>query len=197
MDKIIDIILSNWAVCCYEGVILGFVFVRFIRLRREKKEAVEMSTLQKEKAREEKLDQVLKNRLYQGSGDKALQSNIPYEINFHEEAGISGGTDENIAVQIIEKGKLSTRKYVIFISDVITVGQSAKNALVLNDLKIAKEQCRIFKHENNLYIQTLEDIHPVKIRRKRNVVQLTKNAVKLLDGDFIELGETILNIHFI
>jgi len=197
MDKIIDIILSNWAVCCYEGVILGFVFVRFIRLRREKKEAVEMSTLQKEKAREEKLDQVLKNRLYQGSGDKALQSNIPYEINFHEEVGISGGTDENIAVQIIEKGKLSTRKYVIFISDVITVGQSAKNALVLNDLKIAKEQCRIFKHENNLYIQTLEDTHPVKIRRKRNVVQLTKNAVKLLDGDFIELGETILNIHFI
>lgn len=197
MDKIMDIVLSNWAVCCYEAAILGFVFVHFIRLRKEKKEAVEMSTLQKEKAREEKLDQILRNRLYQSSGDKAVSNNIPYEIDFHEEVGISGGSDESIAVQIVEKGKLSTRKYVIFISDEMMIGQSAKNGLVLNDLKVAKEQCRIFKHEQNLYVQTLEDIHPVIIRRKRSTVQLTKNAVMLLDGDCIELGDTILNIHFI
>ena len=82
-----------------------------------------MNTLQKEKAREEKLDQVLRNRLYQGDGDKAFQNNIPYEISFHEEIENHGGTNENIAVQIIEKGKLSTRKYVIFISDMITIGR--------------------------------------------------------------------------
>lgn len=162
-----------------------------------KKNARQMNTLQKEKAREEQLDQVLKNRLYQGSTDKAVQNNIPYEIDFHEEPGIRRENDDNIAVQIVEKGKLSTRKYVIFISNVITIGQSVQNSLVLNDLKVAKEQCRIFKHEENLYIQALEDTHPVKIRRRQNTVQLTKNAIKLLNGDFIELGDTILNIHFI
>lgn len=197
MDKIIDVVFSNWAICCYEVAVLGFVFVHFIRLKKQKKKAVEMNTLQREKAREEKLDQVLKNGLYQGNGDKAFQNNIPYEVNFHEETEMNEGTDDNIAVQIIEKGKLSTRKYVIFISDVITIGQSGSNALVLNDLKVAKEQCRIFKHNQELYIQTLEDSHPVKVRRKPNVMQLTKQAVKLLDNDLIELGETILNIHFV
>lgn len=197
MDKIMKIVFSNLAICCYEAAVLGFLVVYYIRLKKEKKKAVEMNTLQKEKAREEKLDQVLRNRLYQGDGDKAFQNNIPYEISFHEEIENHGGTNENIAVQIIEKGKLSTRKYVIFISDMITIGRSGENALVLNDLKIAKEQCRIFCHEQCLYIQTLEDTHPVHIQRKRNVMQLGKDAVKLLDNDTIKLGETTLNIHFI
>ena len=184
MDKIMEIVFSNLAICCYEAAVLGFLVVYYIRLRKEKKKAVEMNTLQKEKAREEKLDQVLRNRLYQGDSDKAFQNNIPYEISFHEEIENHGGTSENIAVQII-------------ISDMITIGRSGENALVLNDLKIAKEQCRIFCHEQCLYIQTLEDTHPVHIQRKRNVMQLGKDAVKLLDNDTIKLGETTLNIHFI
>ena len=156
-----------------------------------------MNTLQKEKVREEQLDQALKNRLYEGVETKAFQNNIPYEVNFHEETNFANGTDDNIAVQIIEKGKLSTRKYVIFISEVITIGQSNTNALVLNDLNVAKEQCRVFKHDKSLYIQTLEDTHPVKIRRGREEMQLSRDAVKLLDNDFIEVGDTSLNIHFV
>lgn len=197
MDKIIDILFSNIAMCCYEGIILGLVFFRFLRLNKEKKQAVEMNTLQKEKVREEQLDQALKNRLYEGVETKAFQNNIPYEVNFHEETNFANGTDDNIAVQIIEKGKLSTRKYVIFISEVITIGQSNTNALVLNDLNVAKEQCRMFKHDKSLYIQTLEDTHPVKIRRGREEMQLSRDAVKLLDNDFIEVGDTSLNIHFV
>ncbi len=197
MDKIIDILFSNIAMCCYEGIILGLVFFRFLRLNKEKKQAVEMNTLQKEKVREEQLDQALKNRLYEGVETKAFQNNIPYEVNFHEETNFVNGTDDNIAVQIIEKGKLSTRKYVIFISEVITIGQSNTNALVLNDLNVAKEQCRMFKHDKSLYIQTLEDTHPVKIRRGREEMQLSRDAVKLLDNDFIEVGDTSLNIHFV
>lgn len=196
MDKILNILLSNIAICCYEGIILGVLFIRFLRLSKEKKQAAEMSTLQKEKVREEQLDQALKNRLYQGEETRAFQNNIPYEINFHEEANLANGANDNIAVQIIEKGKLSTRKYVIFISDVITIGQSNTNALVLNDLNVAKEQCRVFKHENGLYIQTLEDTHPVRIRRGREEMQLSKDAIKLLDNDFIEVGDTSLNVHF-
>lgn len=197
MDKIIDILFSNIAMCCYEGIILGLVFFRFLRLNKEKKQAVEMNTLQKEKVREEQLDQALKNRLYEGIETKAFQNNIPYEVNFHEETNFANGTDDNIAVQIIEKGKLSTRKYVIFISEVITIGQSNTNALVLNDLNVAKEQCRVFKHDKSLYIQTLEDTHPVKIRRGREEMQLSRDAVKLLDNDFVEVGDTSLNIHFV
>lgn len=197
MDKIIDILCSNIAMCCYEGIILGLVFFRFLRLNKEKKRAAEMNTLQKEKVREEQLDQALKNRLYQGVETKTFQNNIPYEVNFHEETNFANQTDDNIAVQIIEKGKLSTRKYVIFVSELITVGQSNTNALVLNDLNVAKEQCRLFKHDKSLYIQTLEDTHPVKIRRGREAMQLSRDAVKLLDNDFIEVGDTSLNIHFV
>lgn len=196
MDKIIDIIFSNIAICCYEGFILGFIFIRFIKLKKQKKYIEEMNAQQKEKAREEKLDQLLKNRLYQGKDDKALQNNLPYEVSFHEEKVVNDKADDGIAVQIIEKGKLSTRKYIIFISDVITVGQGGDNVLVLNDLRVAKNQCRIVRKQNELYIQTLEETHPVNLRRKRNVMQLTKDAVALLDNDSIELGETILNIHF-
>ncbi len=197
MSGVAGILLSNTAICFYEGLVLGFVLVRFTRLRREKKQAQEMSVLQKEKVREEQLDQVLKNRLYQGSAAKALQNNIPYEVNFHEETPKMGGTREGIAVQIVEKGKLSTRKYVIFISEVITIGQSNTNALVLNDLNVAKEQCRVFKYGTDLYIQTLEDTHPVRLRRGKEEMQLSKNAVRLMDHDQIAVGDTTLQIHFV
>ncbi|MDE6434717.1 MAG: FHA domain-containing protein [Lachnospiraceae bacterium] len=196
MDKIMGIIFSNAAICCYEGLILGFVFIRFIRLRKQRKHIVEMNTQQKEKAREEKLNQLLKNRLYRGKTDKALQSNIPYEVSFHEERTVNDKKDDGIAVQVIEKGKISTRKYIIFISDVITIGQGGDNVLIINDLKVAKNQCRITRKLNEIYIQTLEETHPVKLRRKRSVMQLTKDAVALQDNDYIELGETTLNIHF-
>lgn len=37
MDKIIDVLCSNIAMCCYEGIILGLVFFRFLSLNKEKK----------------------------------------------------------------------------------------------------------------------------------------------------------------
>ena len=196
MDGIIDIIFSNIAICCYEGIILGFVFGRFIKLRRQKKRVTELNVQQKDKAREDQLDQLLKNRLYQGTPDKAVQNNMPYDVSFHEESMINDKQTDGIALQIVEKGKLSTRKYIIFVSDMITIGQGGENALVLNDLKVAKQQCRIVRRQKELYIQALEETHPVRIRRKRNAMQLTRNAVQLLDNDYIELGETTLNIHF-
>lgn len=196
MDKIIDIIFSNVAICCYEGIILGFLIGRFIKLRRQKKRVAEMNAQQKDKAREDQLDQLLKNRLYQGAPDKAMQNNMAYDVTFHEERKVNDKQSEGIALQVIEQGKLATRKYIIFVSDFITIGHGGENGLVLNDLKVAKQQCRIIRKQKDLYIQILEETHPVKLRRKRNAMQLTKSAVQLLDNDFIELGETILNIHF-
>ena len=197
MDKVIEILLSNTAICVYEGTILGFLIVRYFKLREEKKRTMEMTTLQKEKAREEQLDQMLKNKLYQGSAEKAGKNNVPYEVNFHEETVKNEGSKDNIAIQIVEKGKLSTRKYVIFVSDMITLGKGEQNTVVINDLNIAKEQCRIFKHNEELYIQNLDDSYSVNIQRKRNVMQLASGAVKLMDGDMIGLGETTLEIYFI
>lgn len=192
-----SILLSDSAICGYEGIALGLVFVRYLRLRKEKKQALQMTTLQKEKAREERLDQALKNRIYQESPDQSIKNNIPYEIDFHEETKKQKGKGENIAIQIIEKRKLSTRKYVVFISDIITIGQSVKNTFVVDDLNVAKEQCRIFKHKQDLYIQILEETHPVKVQRKRNEMTLTKDALKLMNGDRILFGETVMEIHFI
>lgn len=196
MDKIIEILFSNTAICFYEGVILGIVVRRFIKLRKQKKYVAEMNAQQKDKAREDQLDQLLKNRLYQGDPDKALQNNIAYDVTFHEEQRVNDKESEGVALQVIEKGKLATRKYVIFVPDFITIGQGVENGLVLNDLKVAKQQCRIVRKKKDLYIQTLEETHPVILRRKRNAMQLTKDAVQLMDNDYIELGETVLNVHF-
>ena len=196
MDKIIDIIFSNIAICCYEGIILGLVVRRFLRLRKKKKYVMEMNVQQKDKAREDQLDQLLKSRLYQGASDKALQNNIAYDVTFHEEAKVNDKQSDGIALQIIEKGKLATRKYIIFISDIVTIGQGGENGLVLNDLKVAKQQCRIIRRNKELYIQALEETHPVRIRRKKNAMQLSRDAVQLMNNDYIDLGETTLNIHF-
>lgn len=196
MDKIIDIIFSNIAICFYEGIILGLVVRRFLKLRKKKKYVMEMNVQQKDKAREDQLDQLLKNRLYQGDADKAMQSNIAYDVTFHEEAKVNDKQSDGIALQIIEKGKLATRKYIIFISDIVTIGQGGENGLVLNDLKVAKQQCRIIRRNKELYIQALEETHPVRIRRKKNAMQLSRDAVQLMNNDYIDLGETTLNIHF-
>ena len=196
MDSIMGIFFSNTAICVYEGIILGFVLRRFLKLRKQKKHVAEMNAQQKDKAREDQLDQLLKNTLYQGDPDKALQSNIAYDVSFHEEQKVNDKEMEGVALQVIEKGKLATRKYIIFVPDVITIGQGVENGLVLNDLKVAKQQCRIIRKKKELYIQTLEETHPVMLRRKRNVMQLTKDAVQLMNNDYIEMGETVLNVHF-
>lgn len=194
MDKVINILLSNLAICIYESILLGAIIVYFIKLKKKKKYAVEINTQQKDKAREEKLNQLLKNNLYSDKKDKDLEKNIPYEVSFHEEGINKNNKNDGIAVQIIEKGKLSTRKYIIYIYDEITIGQGPENDLVLNDLKVAKQQCQIFKKGQELYVYSLEEIHPVMLKRKKNVMQVAKQPVALLDKDYLELGETLLNL---
>lgn len=196
MDKIVDILFSNIAICCYEGIVLIIVVYDFFRLRKKKKHALEMNVQQKDKARESQLDQLLWNPHYQGDSSKTMQPNNAYDVAFHEEAKVNDKESDGIAIQIIENGKLAVKKYIIFVINVVTIGQGGENGLVLNDLKVAKQQCRIIRKDNELYVQTLEETHPVKIRRKRHEMRLTRDVVQLMDNDYIYLGETTLNIHF-
>ncbi|MCM1159240.1 MAG: FHA domain-containing protein [Bacteroidales bacterium] len=197
MDKISTILISNQAICFYEAVILCIVFIYWLRLRKEKKRKKEMNTLKKEKARNENLDQMLKNNLYQGDQNKILQNNIPYEIDFHEEVSLQNIDADAVKIQIVEQSRLSTRKYIIFVSGEMVIGRGRECALILNDSSIAEKQCKLFCYQKGLYLQALETGHAVKIKRKKSNMHLGQDAVNLIDGDCIELGETSLNIHFI
>ena len=197
MEKVLNLLTSNLAICIYEGIILGIVFANWLKLRKKKKQSIEVNAIQREKTRDAKLNGILQNELHQQNQEHIFQNNTPYDEEYHDQSKIDGEQKNVVKLQFTVQSELATRKYVIFVQDEITIGKDEKNDLVLNDLDIAKRQCRIFLYQGYLYIQTMDVTFPLVLKRKKNIMKLTQQAVEIRDKDLIEMGSTRIKIEII
>lgn len=197
MESILNLLTSNLAICLYEAAILVGVIVWWSKLRKKKKQCVEMDSVQREIARDERLNNVLQNELHQQKQEKIFQSNTPFDEVYHDQSRIGANQRSATKLQFTVQGELATRKYVILIIDEITIGKSEKNDLVLRDLNIAEKQCRIFVHEKELYIQTLDAEYPLSLKRKKEIMQIKQQTVEIKNKDIIEMGSTQIKIEMI
>lgn len=197
MEQILKLLTSNFAICIYEGIILGIVYAKWLKSHKKIKQCKEVNLIQKEKARDAKLNNVLQNELHQQKQERVFQNNTPYDEVFEDQSRIDRDQKEARKLQFTVQSELAIRKYVIFITDEITIGKDEKNDLVLNDLDIAQQQCRMFIYQDGIYIQTMDTEYPIRIKRKKNMIQLTQQAVEIKDKDLMEMGTTQIKIEII
>lgn len=187
----------NIAICIFEVIVLIFVIIAWSKSVKQKSRNKEISTVQKERARDERLNELLHNELH-SSVNPTVQSNIPIEEKFHEETVLRGEqTLGTIEISVTVQSNISTKKYVLFVSDAITIGNGQNNDLVISDADLAKQHCKLFAHDNVLYVQSLDKDKTVSVQRKKDVIPVLQGTVAILNKDVLLLGTTKLTIELL
>ena len=192
------ILLSDFAIVVYEGILLIFLLINSIRLRNKNKRIAEMVSLQMDRIREENLDASLRNTMYIQQSNAVSNKNNPYDVIYHqEEKNIYEDTRDRISIQVEERGILSTKKYVVHVFDSIQVGNDDSNTIILNDLSIARHQIQLMKVEKELFIKNLDCSNQVYLLRNKRKNNITEIPVCVKSSDTIMLGNTRLIIMII
>lgn len=194
----VDFLLSDLAIVIYEGVLVLFLIINTLRLRKKNKKTAELVSLQLNRIREENLDASLKNNMYISNKNQAVNANNPYDVTYHqEENNVYDDTRERISIQVEEKGILSTKRYVVHVFDAISIGSSDDNTIVLNDLTVARHHVQLMRVANALYIKNLDMNGEVKISRGKRTQVLEMEPVYMESNDVIMVGNTSLKITII
>lgn len=194
----VDFLLSDLAIVIYEGVLVLFLIINTLRLRKKNKKTAELVSLQLNRIREENLDASLKNNMYISNKNQAVNANNPYDVTYHqEENNVYDDTRERISIQVEEKGILSTKRYVVHVFDAISIGSSDDNTIVLNDLTVARHHVQLMRVANALYIKNMDMNGEVKITRGKRTQVLEMEPVHMESNDVIMVGNTSLKITII
>lgn len=192
---ILKIFISFQALLVYEIIAVIVIFILFLKTRKKNKKYKEMISQQKNAYRELELDYKLSNEMYQEQKGEERDKRLPYETVYHEEEAVYLG--DVVGVYIEEVCNLTTKKYVINLKDEVFAGFKDDNDIVINDELIGARQLRFVKNGNDAYIQSVDPICKVLLKRKKKKFQLGADAVKLMVGDVISLSDTKMTINII
>ncbi len=188
----------NIAVIIAESLLLLLVIVLFFKLRKQKQNAAELLSRQKDRIREEELDFMLQNKAYIGEGDNARLGNDPYESVYHEEAAAKYLDDRpHISVNIDVSGVLSNKRYMVHVFDSITVGRGDNNKVIINDVKVAANQLQLIRNNNRLLVRNLSEDLQVELRRGNYSTYVGGKPIYVESQDLIIMGQTTLRFTFV
>ena len=124
--------------------------------------------------KEEKLDSLLKNP-YARQADPTANIKTMVYLKFKD--------DKNC-------------KYVFNLDREVRIGRDkTNNHVCVNEAAVSSNHCRIFRDRGNVFIQDLNSVNGVEIKRKRTRYFLSPgNTKQLLANDIIKIGTTRINI---
>lgn len=158
------------------GVVLLLLFIGFHVWRSRKGE--------KQRAYNHKLkEQALTESLKNSRGENLVQS---MEQVIEQESLIERN---QILVRLIVSGR-QNRDYVLSPQKEIGIGWiPGKNDLVVDGENMEQKLCKIFLFQNQVYLQKLDPACLAIVRRKKNQMTLAGQAVRILTGDKIQIGD--------
>ena len=68
------------------------------------------------------------------------------------------------------------------------------NEIVLDSENIARQQCDIFLYNDQVYIKNMVPTVPVILRRGSSQMTLANQAVRILTGDWIQIGGSRITV---
>lgn len=184
--------LINIGVLLIELIVIIILLIRNIKLKSRNKSYKETLSKYKDKVREDNLDALITNEHYVVNKYLDDEKQMPYEIIFHEEKQVEH--QNVICVHIEHESEIANRKYIINIKDEMYVGKKQGNAIVINEVNIADKHFRLFKKDNELYIQKLAE-QSIKLKRKKNIYELNESPVKINSGDIIKFEKSEFTIN--
>jgi len=144
-----------------------------------------------DRLREEALDRVLTGR---ADGGKSAGPSLPFDVKYDVDQRKRNEQTSRIAassplmLQLTEHSELSTRKYMLHVTDRITLGQASRNDIVIKGERIADDQCEIFRIKKTLYVKNTGTSGMVFLSRKNHKIMIDAQAVTLEDKDKLQIG---------
>lgn len=183
-------------IICVCVILLLLVFKTLLVNYRKKQK---LSELAKQKIRDSELNKAISNKSKNvniGTG-----KDIPYEVDY---AKTHRGIKKKInitykwMIQLVEKSELSERRYMLDLDNEIEIGsQRDQNSITVCEPSVARKHCCIFVHQEKVFIKNLDSENKTIITRKKSQTALGENAVEILSGDSIQLGNVQFGITII
>jgi len=173
------------------AVFAVLILITWLRLRQRRKRRQEMRRQAEDRLREEALDRVLTGRV---DGGKSAGPSVPFDVKYDVDQRKRGEQTSRISassplmLQLTEHSELSTRKYMLHVTDRITLGQASRNDIVIKGARIADDQCEIFRIKKALYVKNTGTSGIVFLSRKNHKIMLDAQAVTLKDKDKLQIG---------
>lgn len=179
----------KWVAIAVAAVVVLWGLLTRARRRKETRRNME------DKLREEALDQVLigGRKGPAGRAPASVPYDVKYDLDQRKKEKPEGGKDAGqpaIMVQLTERSKLSTRKYMFHVTDKITFGsRTTRNEIVITGPNVAEYQCAILRAGRELYVKNIGTEGMVRLKRGRKRTQVERDAVVLRDNDTLIIGE--------
>lgn len=172
-----------------------FLFIRSIYFFNEKrKKKKEVRDAAENRIRYESLDQMILNDRQRKTERGNYQN--PYDISYEQGSALKQEKEAKpLMISLVEKNKLSTKKYVFSLENPIKIGASVKgNDVIVQGDGIADCQCIIFSDGRSIYVKNQSGISKTVLSRKKDKAVVDKNGLKLQSGDKIVIGQITYEI---
>ena len=172
------------------GVALVLLVAVWLLLTRRRKKRLEIERNAEDRLREEALDRILVGNLQDGK-----RGTLAFDVKYDQEqrnkkGGSTTAGQVPVMLQLTEKSKLSTRKYMLHAEGRLTIGSQANsNDIVISGPNIAKCQCEIVRIGKSLYVSNRGERGQMLLKRGKKQMILESEAVELHNNDVLYIGD--------
>ncbi len=174
-------------------VVLGIMMI--IVVRNKRKRILEERFQAAKKVREESLKEALANNLEPSADMDVRAPYRPYKVDYSTGEGQDYG-EKLPLLQIIEKNKLSEKKYIFRASEMITLGVQFGSVDILNNMENGEGWCELY-FQKDVYCARSLGNHRVLIQRKKHTAEIDRFGIKLRSKDIIKIEDTTFQIFYV
>lgn len=175
------------------GIVLGILLIIYIRSRQKRIQEEKFQTAKK--LREDSLKKALANHLEPEPDIGAATPYRPYKVDYS-----TGENQENKEkrplLQIVEKNRLSEKKYIFRASETVALGVQFGNAGVINSVENGEPWCEIF-FQNGAYCVHSVGNARVSVQRYKSAAVVDILGIQLKSKDIIEIQDTKFQIFYV
>lgn len=175
------------------GTILGIILIICIRKRRKKLQEEKFQATKK--VREDSLKQALANNLEPSYDAGTSTPYRPYKVDYSTGENQDNG-EKLPLLQIVEKNKLSEKKYIFRANETVTLGIQFGSADILNNLENGEGWCELYFQKDAYCIRSLGNYN-VSVRRNKNITTIDRYGIKLKSKDIIRIEDTTFQVFYV
>ncbi len=175
------------------GAILLITAIFYLKKRRKRIQEEKFQATKK--VREDSLKQALANNLEPASDMEVSTPYRPYKVDYS-----TGENQENKErlplLQLIEKNRLSQKKYIFRANETITLGIQFGTADILNNPESGEGWCELYFQKDAYCIRSLGN-RRVSVQRNKHAAAVDRYGIKLKSKDIIKIEDTTFQVFYI
>lgn len=174
-------------------IIVGLLILLIVLVSANKKKRVVRERMA-DRSRDDRLRTALENQYASDKVKDMAARNVAYQVAYHDDLEKQS---DAICVQLIERNPLSTKEYIFYIKDLIRIGTDLQNELVLKDDNGRMLEVQLIRENKQLFVKNCILASGVHLQRGKKQYPLDTRLLKVLDSDWLILGQTIIEIHIL